>query len=238
MIQFPATHYFNAKLPQLEPEEPIVWRRHYKFPVESNQLGILVWDEDCIIVSTRDKYKITYKEPGKPTTYYTTPSQNRLIWECFYGQILTTDWILCLDGNPYNNCINNLVKAKRGEPLFRQAMSAKKKFLQASFEYMKSRTPFIEARGIEPHLYWAAMDLPKELTGFKAGKKEVPGEHVGNKKAYLKNEERAAFGKLCWDLQRSGKTFLQIKNELDVASCRLVGLYIKFYNNNKDIYGI
>jgi hypothetical protein len=224
-------------VPTLEDEEEIVWMRHPKYPLVANQVGIIMFDDEYNATGFRDRYKFRRADSEKYGKFITTGAVQRLIWECFHGSVDIYDFVLHINGNIVDNSIENLVRCKRGESVYKNAILAKKKFLENSARYMLSREEILLKRGIEPDYYWKIMDLPKDFYKLVKtyGKKKDQVIELSEKKTYLKGDDRAEMGKRCQELLDSGKRLKEIKAELDIASCALIRKYIKFSATWDDI---
>lgn len=155
-------HYFEATYPVLEEGEEIIWYRHPEHPLSCNQLGMVFFDDDIVwCFGRRNQYR--YNVKGNPK-FFILGSEERVICECLTGISYKGKAFLYKDGNPYNKTLENLLPYKSiNTDELKDANNRWREFVNASVDYMNSRKPLIEKRGIDPAEYWSLMELPDWL---------------------------------------------------------------------------
>jgi len=167
MIIFPADHYFECELPQLEPYEEIKWYYHPVFDLKCNQLGMIFPAEDSRIKCVkgrdfRDRYKMDNKNHND---YMGVGVPERLVYECYTQQRLKDrQSILFRDGNPTHLYYGNLVIP---EEVGKLANIYKKRMLDFKAESRRIysiKSKKLKERGIDPDIYWGYVGIPKWAT--------------------------------------------------------------------------
>ena len=154
----PSQHLFEALCPRLEEGEQEVWFRHPELPLQTNQLGCIVFDEDVqYVTNQRDQYYLLLSQKNR----IFLGSRARLVMECYLQRDLTGMQFQPKDPNPYNLCPENLVVFGHRSKDIMPLIWAKQMFLNRTIEYMNSRTAILLKRGVDPVQYWKLMALPK-----------------------------------------------------------------------------
>jgi hypothetical protein len=244
MIIRPANHYFEATYPMLEDGEEIIWYKHFKHPVMCNQVGMIVFDDSVgWTFSGRGQYRY-WGENRQCRTALVLGSAERIVCECITGISYKNQAFLYKDGNPYNRTFENLLPYRViNTAELREANSKWKAFINASVEYMNSRTPVLLKRGIAPEDYWALMELPEWLTNVWSKKQEITepkkkrGLRVANPYGtpYKINDWKHERMEDIIKLRSEGKTLKQIATHFDLNSGSAIGHWIKKYGNGFDI---
>lgn len=170
-------HYFQATYPILEEGEESIWYRHPEHPLSCNQLGMVVFD-DGISWNFNRRGQYRYNLKGKRNVF-NLGSEEKVIYECLTGISHKGKSFLYKDANPYNRTFENLLPYKTiSTDELIDANDRWREFLNASVDYMNSRKPLIEKRGIDPANYWSLMELPEWLTKLWAKGKPMPKSNI------------------------------------------------------------
>ena len=234
MIVKPATHLFNALPPKLEDGEEEIWFRHPKWPVQSNQLGVLFFDEDVQIVSnSRDQYYLMYGK--RSCDRHFLGGRARIVMECFHGINYEGYQFHHRDCNPYNFTEANLAGFKARSKEMMQFIWNNQKFTDRTIEYMISRTSVLEKRKIDPIQYWKLMEVPKVLLNrwIKESGLEPPAKEVrGKYKVETRRHETIALIK---EMKAQGKKNAEIREALGIGSKNGLAYWLKIIKEEKDI---
>lgn len=240
MIIRPALHYFEATYPTLEDGEETIWYRHFKHPVSCNQLGMIVFDEGIgWTYNGRDQYRFWGKDKQAKTALV-LGSAERVVCECITGFSHKNQAFLYKDGNPYNRTFDNLLPYRviNTEELW-EANCRWKAFVNATVDYMNSRTPLLLKRGIIPADYWALMELPEWLTKVWTKEQKTPqpkrkkGTRVANPYGtpYKINEWKYERMEEILRLRSEGKSLKRIATHFGLNSGSSITYWIKKYGN-------
>ena len=244
MIILPATHYFEATYPMLEEGEEVIWYKHFKHPVMCNQLGMIVFDDNVgWTYNGRDQYRY-WGADRQCRTSIVLGSAERVVCECISGFSHKNQAFLYKDGNPYNKTFENLLPYRViNTAELREANFKWKAFINASVDYMNSRTPLLLKRGIVPEDYWGLMNLPEWLTKVWNKDQEMPqpktkrGVRVKDPYGtpYKINEWKHERMEDIIKLRAEGKSLKQIATIFNLSSGSAIGHWIKKYGNGFDI---
>lgn len=243
MIIKPANHYFEATYPVLEDHEEIIWFRHPKHPVQCNQVGMIVFDDDVNwAFNGRDQYRYWTDRKGNSKVL---GSPERVVSECYTGISHKSQSFLYRDGNPYNRTYQNLIPYRViNTAELKEANYKWKAFLKASVDYMNTRTPVLEKRGIVPAEYWALMELPDWLTKVWARGQEMPKTKLKKMKERDRPPRSAPYVIKPWKLERAalihklrkeGKTQMEIAHIVGLRTNSAVSHWLKNYPDPEDI---
>ncbi len=234
MIVKPATHLFNATCPALEEGEEEVWFRHPKWPLECNQLGIIVTDEEAhFITNGRDQYYLMYGKKNFERHFLGT--RERIIMECYHQRDYTGWQFHHRDANPYNHTEENLVGFIHRSKEMMKFVWANQNFLDRTIAYMNTRTAILEKRGVDPVDYWKAMELPGNYfkkwvsqSGFEPPEKNKRGE-------YKIQKRRGEIIANIKQLKAAGKTNAEIRETLGMKGKNSLAYWLKIIKEQNDI---
>jgi hypothetical protein len=163
--------------------------------------------------------------------------------ECYTGISHKSQSFLYRDGNPYNKTYQNLIPYRViNTSELREANVKWKSFLKASVDYMNSRTPLLEKRGVVPAEYWALMELPEWLTKVWVREEKMPKTKIKKsrekppyEKPYKVNPWKVDRMEEILNLKAEGKTLKEIATHFGLNSGSAISHWIKKYGNGFDI---
>ena len=211
MIQYPAEHYFVAKLPELEYDELELWYKHPVYPLKCNQIGVLDFGETEYQYNRKRDNFVLYRED------LSIGSRPKLAYECYHNCVLLNNRMYFQDGNPLNNCFLNLVTDPSNEHR-KQLFDTQQAFWIKSIDYMKAKSKKLESKGIDPDNYWNLMSLPKAVTkrwdDYKKGKEQ---KFAFSKGEYITNESKEQLKMLISEMHNKGLENKHIAQELNMT---------------------
>lgn len=221
MIFYKAEHFFEAKYPTLEEHEVEIWYSHPKWDIKCNQLGVLDFNEEILTFTytSRDQYKIRRK--GEVNTYV-LGSKERIVMECYTGQDCKGFNFFHVDANPLNLTFENLVFFRNKAPGIDYYKRQKKEFIQRTLDYMKSREPLVQKRGISPEDYWTAMELPDWLIREWRVANGLPVKErtkvLKERRQYVTGAEQEMLVVRIKELRQGGASWKDIQEILEIKS--------------------
>jgi hypothetical protein len=232
-------HYFEAKCPVLEEHEEDYWFRHPVYPLKCNTLGIIVIDEDIDWVFTdKHGYKIRKSmKHGSSVAYTSIGHSIRLAYECYTGLVTKHKKFILLDNNPYNLTFENIFayvgNTKESKQIFRQ----RREFIELTLQYMFSKKPMLDKKGISLSKYWDVAVLPqwllKEFYKTDYIEPDKPIVYRDPKAKYVpkrKNRTKAEIAELkaeIQELKRGGMTNKDIMDKYGIRSGAMLQYYTK-----------
>jgi len=181
MIQFPAKHLFEARVPILEEGEEEMFYQHPLHNFKCNQLGALFIEDE--------RYQLCYSTGG---TYIRTKrrvdgvwrfmdnigQKQRLVWECYEGRLLESGkQFLFVNGNPLDFSYGNLVlTTSKKDDFMVEVLNRKKRFVWESIEHLKKLEVKYEKKGVEKQDLYDLLMLPIWLKAARKKLNPLPPE--------------------------------------------------------------
>lgn len=164
MIIYPAKHWFETMLAELEPREKEIFFRHPTLPLKINQIGIIYFDDEeqaCDGIAGKI-YRIKIKNEKGKTNYMSLGSRGKVCYEAYHQINCPGKQFLHVDGNPMNCTKENIIPVnpplKTKEPeayeIYQMAIKARKKFIDRSVQYMIQREEWVLRKGGAINHYW------------------------------------------------------------------------------------
>ena len=178
MIIHPASHFFEALPPQLEPHEEEIIYPHPTWPgVSCNQLGI-VYIDDEIYTSLHYFNSPFFRSIKAP--HFNLGAKPVVVYECYHGTRIKGKMIYHINGNVYDYRKENLlVCGDLKNPLTKVAKENKSSFILKSVQHLvKLENKFIK-EGISNQELHETLMLPPWL--IAARKKYKDGALVFKK---------------------------------------------------------
>lgn len=234
MIIKPATHLFDAMPPKLDDGEKELWFRHPKWPVQCNQLGVLIFDDDVQVVrNARDQYYLMYGK--KVHERHFMGGRARIVMECFHQISYEGFQFHHRDCNPYNFTEANLVGFRYKCKEMMEFLWNNQRFVDRTIAYMNTRTAVLQKRGIDPVQYWKMMEIPKKVfntwikqSDFKPPDKESRGKYKIEARRYEVISTIKA-------MKAQGKTNAEIGEVLGITSKNGLTYWLKIIKAESDI---
>jgi hypothetical protein len=222
-------HLFELKYPTLPDGEEMIWFRHPQFPLQCNQLGLIVVDDNTYWTLSNDKFVFLVKKENGKFTKYNAPTDSRLVYECYHGTISAQDFVFHANDNIYDKSYYNLISARRGQEIQKIYTKRRIQFLDNTVDYMISKSEYLLSKNIEPDDYWNLLALPKEI--MKHYRKRLNINYVENRgrKEYLKGDAKLDLAKKCYDLRVSGMSYQKITDQFGLSNHTYTRNMIKFY---------
>jgi hypothetical protein len=235
MADLEIPHLFNQKYPTLGPDEEIEWLRHPYLPLQCNQLGLIVMDDGVVWTSSNGCLIFEYKDEHGNLNKKRASSDERIVYECYFGTISPFCWIYQKNGNPYDLRPENLVVIDRKNPEHKELRAKKSAFLYNTAEYMASKIPMLERRGIDPEYYWDLMCLPKEVMKVYYKYMDLPQVEKKKINFRLSGEDKDYAAKKCYELREQGKTYEQIAKSMGLSNLSYARNLILYHESKLDI---
>lgn len=234
MIIKPATHLFDALPPKLEDGEEEIWFRHPKWPVQCNQLGVLIFDDDVQVVgNARDQYYLMYGKKGHERHFL--GGRARIVMECFHQISYEGFQFHHRDTNPYNYTEENLVGFVHRSKEMMQFVWANQKFADRTIAYMNTRTPVLQKRGIDPVQYWKMMEIPNKVFNRWIRQSELQPPDKEPRGKYKVEARRYKVIATIKEMKAQGKTNAEIGEVLGISSKNGLAYWLKIIKAENDI---
>jgi hypothetical protein len=206
-------HLFNISYPTLGEDVEDIWYRHPEFPLQCNQVGLIVVDENVHWTISNGCLSLDYELNGERFKKRRGILDHRLVYECYFGKLTLRDWIFYKNMNVYDLRPDNLITLRRGDPDFKYYNKRKSDFIDNTINYMKRKSQILDKKGINPKDYWEMLSLPKDI--IKEFRKQMGyDEETRRGRKYFRGEERLKIAKDCYELRKTGLSFWKISEKL------------------------
>ena len=159
MIFHTSNHLFEARCPELEPDEEEIFFRHPTIPCSVNQLGITYFDDrvETSWSKAEGKWNLKFYEDGKKRERVVIGV--KLVYEAYHQIDLGKGYrVIQKNGNPLDKTIENLEALGSGIKIPRWSQAGEFKY--ATVDYMISKTPSLKKRDINLKDYWSLAGVP------------------------------------------------------------------------------
>jgi len=224
-------HLFELEYPTLPEGEEVIWFRHPHFPLQCNQLGLIVVDDNVCWTISNDKLVLLVRREDGKYSKFNTPTDYRLVYECYHGTISKQDFVFHANDNVYDRSYYNLISSRRGEEIQKHYSKRRIQFLDNTVDYMISKKEYLLAKNIDPEDYWNLMSLPKEIMKLYRKKQNINYVENRGRKEYLKGDAKIKLAKKCYELRVSGLTLQKITDMFDLSNHTYTRNLIKFYES-------
>lgn len=151
-------HLFNAKLPELKPDEEERFYQHPTLPVKVNQIGV-------VYLLEKVKYNYNYKSSGYRFFYENGKSTSnmkiqKIIMESYTNTMHSYYRFIPLNGNLLDWSYDNMVYHSDELP---KAQIRTKEFIEKSVQYMLEKDKKLAVKGIDNVLYWNMVRVIDEV---------------------------------------------------------------------------
>lgn len=214
---FPHTNYFDCLSPMLEDHEEEVFFKHPQHDFYCNQVGALYFP-DKLKAQTRQSGQ--WKIMDEQNIFYIVLGiKERIVRECYDGFSYKGYSFYHKDGNPYNLTSENVIALSKGDKDNSKFRKQRRYFIMETLKYMNSREPYIVKRGLDPMVYWEAMQLPKwVMTEYRLYKGKPLPNINGEKKKYMKGDDQMIVLKQIYDMKQAGISWNDIMDQLNIKS--------------------
>jgi hypothetical protein len=227
MIIYPAKHWFETRLVELEPNEKEIFYRHPTLPLKINQIGIVYFDdEEQVFESAKGQiYRLKFLGKNGKAKYLGIGTRAKVCYEAYHQLDCQGKHFLHVDGNPANCTKENLIPAHpplrtkdpEGYEIYQKAIKARKKFVDRSVQYMIQREEWVLRKGGEINHYWQLFgSIPSWLINARS---KVVGHSINLNKIPTVEESKYTQEELTeiTNLYKSGMTPKQIHERMEYS---------------------
>jgi hypothetical protein len=163
----------------LEDHEEEIFYHHPKHDIKVNQLGVIYCDNDKYGIYD----KVDTSMVREQITRNSVGTKNRIIWECYTGEIVNTPHFFFVNANPLDTRFENMVlsgplSVKERAPYLR----TKNRFTQASVEHLMKIEARMERVGVDKDQLYDLLLLPQWLRSARV--KYLPPKPPKQQKKY------------------------------------------------------